>query len=528
MPRIVHLVLISPDSADVDGTHSASGIHQPGFSGDQAQTSDYQGCKHGTIPQVAESMFSTQRVDVAVQIEAIPEPHIAQTDVVHDTSVFTASELPQFDQTPISDSANRFQSLFDHDRHTHNVEVSVVHNFVQSQMPDNVEASISILSNQQLEEVTTENKSIQHDGDVLLNSNINEHVGHISSIPSSAISNEEQDSDAIKSADVGIHVAMSYASDIPDQLVCIENTPTSTNRGKESSDDVSNTGPSTIDKKKRKKRYVKKPCDSEELFNVNVDLPTYNFYQKYLANKFIKTKKTSENTIVIDINGHTVTYVKFYESFKARRDISNEVTVAFVEFFNEQVYTNVEDKNSRMKISFSPYFASKLNISPEKFKVQSVSRELRNMNKKFNLTKCDLLYIPLVHDHHWMLICVNSLFKKINFIDFLQDVDRENKSIIVSNMITNFHKACSDTKCFNFDLVNFEKETQDDLPQQTTTFDCGVFLMLYMEDWNGQEFKMFPPEIVSEFRKLVAHEMASSTLNDMTSEVQDFKKRKLA
>jgi hypothetical protein len=56
--------------------------------------------------------------------------------------------------------------------------------------------------------------------------------------------------------------------------------------------------------------------------------------------------------IVVDINGFPVTYEAFYESLKARGDISDEVMVAHVELFNECV-----DKSSSRKIAFSPYFA---------------------------------------------------------------------------------------------------------------------------------------------------------------------------
>jgi hypothetical protein len=56
--------------------------------------------------------------------------------------------------------------------------------------------------------------------------------------------------------------------------------------------------------------------------------------------------------IVVDINGFPVTYKAFYESLKARGDISDEVMVAHVELFNECV-----DKCSSRKLSFSPYFA---------------------------------------------------------------------------------------------------------------------------------------------------------------------------
>jgi hypothetical protein len=52
--------------------------------------------------------------------------------------------------------------------------------------------------------------------------------------------------------------------------------------------------------------------------------------------------------IVVDINGHTVTYDKFYDSLKARGDICDEVMVAHVELFNERI----DQKSSYFTVGF--------------------------------------------------------------------------------------------------------------------------------------------------------------------------------
>jgi hypothetical protein len=81
--------------------------------------------------------------------------------------------------------------------------------------------------------------------------------------------------------------------------------------------------------------------------------------------------------------------------------------------------------------------------------------------------------------------------------------------------VGNFSKACRETKCLNVDIGTFPLEILDNLPQQTTTnerlpsfvmfihfflyltdeykcrFDFGVFSVLYMDVWEGQEFKTF-------------------------------------
>jgi hypothetical protein len=63
----------------------------------------------------------------------------------------------------------------------------------------------------------------------------------------------------------------------------------------------------------------------------------------------------SDCSIVVDINGHTVSYEGFYNSLKARGNLGNDVMAAYVEVFNERVNSNSTDKSS-LKISFSPYF----------------------------------------------------------------------------------------------------------------------------------------------------------------------------
>ncbi|KAM0919396.1 hypothetical protein ACQ4PT_008298 [Festuca glaucescens] len=244
--------------------------------------------------------------------------------------------------------------------------------------------------------------------------------------PPSSSPKGEAHSDTIKSAakdcdetyvNRGIDIAMSYASEDPQSPFSNAHTPLCTSSAEVQSDDVSNTGPSTIDKRKRKKRNAKKPCHSEERLNLFVDHSAEIFYDKYLGNMLFKNLKKSRGTnIVVDLNGHTVTYERFYQSLKPRGEIANEVMDAFVQLFNERNDKVKDDKSSLRKISFSPFLR----------------------------------------------------------------------------------------------------------------FDCGVFSFLYMEHWEVQEFKMFEPALISKVQKVVAHGLVSSTMNDMTTKVNNFKKQRLS
>jgi hypothetical protein len=86
---------------------------------------------------------------------------------------------------------------------------------------------------------------------------------------------DDQITDACKEAYIGINVAMSYASDDPKSPASKDHTPVSSMLSMTLPIYIYflkclstffiflfSSGQSTIDKRKRKKRYVKKPCDS--------------------------------------------------------------------------------------------------------------------------------------------------------------------------------------------------------------------------------------------------------------------------
>jgi hypothetical protein len=62
------------------------------------------------------------------------------------------------------------------------------------------------------------------------------------------------------------------------------------------SDDVLKTGPNTIDKRKRKKRCAKKPCNSEERLNLIVDHSAETFYDKNVGKMLFKNSKKFRET----------------------------------------------------------------------------------------------------------------------------------------------------------------------------------------------------------------------------------------
>ncbi|KAM0872736.1 hypothetical protein ACQ4PT_038517 [Festuca glaucescens] len=60
-----------------------------------------------------------------------------------------------------------------------------------------------------------------------------------------------------------------------------------------------------------------------------------------------------------------------------------------------------------------------------------------------------------------------------------------------SDLIANFATLVKQTKIIKLDIASFPRVNLDEYPQQKTNFDCGFFVILYMENYDGKIMKMF-------------------------------------
>lgn len=74
------------------------------------------------------------------------------------------------------------------------------------------------------------------------------------------------------------------------------------------------------------------------------------------------------------------------------------------------------------------------------------------------------------------------------------------------NLITNFKSLVRERNPWKHDLDSFEHFSPPGYPQQLTTYDCGFFSILYLENFTGKGMKPFNADSKSmlNFRKFVA------------------------
>ncbi|KAM0833369.1 hypothetical protein ACQ4PT_064303 [Festuca glaucescens] len=89
----------------------------------------------------------------------------------------------------------------------------------------------------------------------------------------------------------------------------------------------------------------------------------------------------------------------------------------------------------------------------------------------------------------------------------------------VDNIIANFATLVKQTKIIRHDIASFAHVNLSRYPQQKTNIDCGFFVIFYMENFDGKIMKLFGPDYIPIFRKIVAATLFNSPPNEIDAAV---------
>lgn len=116
----------------------------------------------------------------------------------------------------------------------------------------------------------------------------------------------------------------------------------------------------------------------------------------------------------------------------------------------------------------------------------------------------DQLFFPILEDEHWTLLCVDLVLRKILFFDSLGHHITSNTNDLIDGLTSLFHenKILEEVRSFKVERVKSAK--------QKNWYDCGIYVFLNIEEWNGKDPPMFLPEDVHNFRKNITMRVLNS------------------
>ncbi|KAE8796890.1 hypothetical protein D1007_28015 [Hordeum vulgare] len=220
----------------------------------------------------------------------------------------------------------------------------------------------------------------------------------------------------------------------------------------------------------------------------------------------------------IRIGGFDISFKHFSNGLKKRAHVNNEVMSLYIESFNiEHMYSSSKPR----KFAFSPHVASKLYVDPSSFNTNSCTKDLKRACEKNDIAKADQLFFTIVKQDHWAVVVLNLIHKQFNVFDSnIRDSDYV--SILekpCSNLIENFKTLVRGRNPWKHNLDMFERFSPSGYPQQSTTFDCGLFAILYMENLTARGLKPFNTDTTSflNFRKYIAAKLFKHPQNTLSS-----------
>ncbi|KAI5006025.1 hypothetical protein ZWY2020_033268 [Hordeum vulgare] len=244
-------------------------------------------------------------------------------------------------------------------------------------------------------------------------------------------------------------------------------------------------------------------------------------YQRYCCTNYkIKDPPRGEPLpSFIRIGGFDISFKHFSNGLKKRAHVNNEVMSLYIESFNiEHMYNSSKPR----KFAFSPHVVTKLSVDPSSFNPNSCNKDFKRACEKNDIAKCDQLFFTIVKQDHWALVVVNLMHKQLNVFDS-NSQDSDYVSILEKpccNLIENFKTLVRERNPWKHDLDKFERFNPSGYPKQSTTFDCGLFAILYMENLTAKGLKPFSTDTTSllNFRKYIAAKLFKHPQNTLSSE----------
>ncbi|XP_010276779.1 PREDICTED: uncharacterized protein LOC104611440 isoform X3 [Nelumbo nucifera] len=149
---------------------------------------------------------------------------------------------------------------------------------------------------------------------------------------------------------------------------------------------------------------------------------------------------------------------------------------------------------------FPSYFAEKI-LKDEPPSLEELKAFYQSL-LKYDLLQCELLFIPLCVDSHWFVYVINLRDKRV---EVLNSLPMDGFTIELKYLLR-MKETCNDilSSLSGRPMAITEWPVLlPELPIQKSDCDCGIFVICYMEYWDGRLMKSFAQDDIPYFRMKV-------------------------
>ncbi|XP_051213737.1 putative ubiquitin-like-specific protease 1B [Lolium perenne] len=181
--------------------------------------------------------------------------------------------------------------------------------------------------------------------------------------------------------------------------------------------------------------------------------------------------------------------------------LNDEVINLFLELLKER--GTREPKRSLKCHFFNTFFYKKLACGKNGYDYKSVKRWTTHRKLGYELIECDKIFVP-VHQHvHWCLAIINMKAKTLQYLDSLGGNDPRVPEMLARYIV----EEVKDKSNKEIDINSWTKEVVDYVPLQQNGYDCGMFMLKYMDFLSRGASLSFGQEHMEYFRKRTVKEI---------------------
>ncbi|KAE8725881.1 Ubiquitin-like-specific protease ESD4 [Hibiscus syriacus] len=181
--------------------------------------------------------------------------------------------------------------------------------------------------------------------------------------------------------------------------------------------------------------------------------------------------------------------------------LNDEVINLYLELLKER---EMREPEKFLKCHFFNTFFYKKLVNPESgYNYKAVKRWTSQRKLGYCLLDCDKMFVPIHKDIHWCLAVINKKDQKFQYLDSLRGKD----PYVLRALAKYFVEEVKDKSGKNIDISSWELEYVEDLPAQENGFDCGMFMLKYIDFYSRGLSLCFDQEHMPYFRTRTAKEI---------------------
>ncbi|OAY83592.1 Ubiquitin-like-specific protease ESD4 [Ananas comosus] len=181
--------------------------------------------------------------------------------------------------------------------------------------------------------------------------------------------------------------------------------------------------------------------------------------------------------------------------------LNDEVINLYLELLKER--ERREPKKFLKCHFFNTFFYKKLISGDNGYDYKAVRRWTTQKKLGYGLIECDKIFVPIHRGNHWCLAVINVKSKSFQYLDSFGRTDFAVLEVLGRYLMD----EVMDKSNKEIDMTSWKIEQVDGIPKQRNGWDCGMFMLKYIDFYSRDLSLCFGQEHMEYFRKRTAKEI---------------------